>query len=121
MENLFTNISYTHSIYQAGLCHYLIIALILFLSGIFIVISTRNLIKLLIGAEFMLNAVCINFAAINAFICSSNTQGQIFSLIICAIGAINTAVGLTLICAIFFKLKNIDTKNLEQLNEERSI
>lgn len=92
------------------LCHYLILALILFLIGIMIAISGRNMIKILIGLEFMLNAVCINFAAANTFLTGLNQPvGQVLSLIISAIGAMSIAAGFALIIAIYFKLKSIDT------------
>lgn len=100
-----------------GLCHYLILALIIFVTGLMITITSGTLIKTLIGFELMLNAVCINFAAIDAF--NKNTpQGQIFTLIIMAVGAINVAAGLGLICAVYFKLKKIGTNTLETLKSE---
>ncbi len=58
---------------QPGLCHYLILALIIFIFGIMTMISGGNLIKIIIGLEFMLNAVCLNFVAANSFINSLNS------------------------------------------------
>ena len=53
---------------EPGLCHYLILGLIIFIIGLVIIILGKNLIKILIGLEFMLNSICINFAAANAFL-----------------------------------------------------
>ena len=130
---------------QPGLCHYLIIALIVFLTGLTITISSGNLIKIIIGFEFMINAVCLNFAAANAFINENNAplniiqtvqsntivenfapvkntlfnftipEGQTISLIIIAIGAMSTAAGLGLILAIYFRFKTINTTGLNSL------
>lgn len=93
---------------EPGLCHYLIFSIIIFLTGLTITVCSDNIIKILIGLELMLNAVCLNFAAADAFATSVKIpEGQIFGLFIIVIGAINAAAGLGLILAIFFRLKNI--------------
>lgn len=97
-----------------ALCHYLILALIMFVIGLMITIASGTLIKTLIGLEFMLNAVCINFVAADAFVQNTPT-GQVSALIFIVIGAINVAAGLGLICAIYFKLKKITTDTLDTL------
>lgn len=129
---------------QPGLCHYLIIALFIFLTGLFITISSNNMIKMLIGLEFMINAAVLNFVAANALI-SKNTalvnsilpkngtivenfapleniifnfsypQGQATGLIITVFGAINIIAGLGLIIAIYYRFKNINTAELNCL------
>lgn len=129
---------------QPGLCHYLIFALFVFITGLIITITSGNLIRIIIGIEFMINAVCLNFAAINAFVNEDNAfinslvtsnsiiiqnfapaknlffnfsvpEGQVLVLIIAVIGAINMAAGLGLILAIYFKFKNINTNGLNNL------
>lgn len=93
---------------NVGLCHYLVLALILFLIGAMIAISSKNMIKILIGLEFMVNAACINFAAADTFLTAVKAPGgQVLSLIVSAIGAINAAAGLALIIVIYFRLKNV--------------
>lgn len=145
-DEIFINFSPEHlgELMQPGLCHYLIFGLIIFITGIILVVTGKNLIKILIGIEFMLNSVCINFAAANTYMTSENAvvnaetllqdtisnsfapvqnlyqtflnpEGQAASLIIIAIGAINTAVVLTMIYAIFFRFKNINTSFLDKL------
>ncbi len=130
---------------QPGLCHYLIISIFIFLIGIIIIISSKSLIKILIGLEFMLNAVCLNFIASNTFINESNApvnlvntalqntmiehfaptenaffnfsypEGQAIGLIITVIGVINTIAGLGLILAVYSRFKNITTDRLNNL------
>lgn len=145
-DEIFVNFNPEHlgELLQPGLCHYLIFGLIIFIMGIILVITGKNLIKILIGLEFMLNSVCINFAAVNTYMTNENAtintgrlfqdavsnsfapvqnlhqtflnpEGQAVSLIIIAIGAINTAVILAIICAIFFRFKNINTSFLDKL------
>ncbi len=143
-----TELTSIWSILEPGLCHYLILGLIIFIIGLIIVILGKNLIKILIGFEFMLNSVCINFVAANTFLTNENSplrlmnsatepvqntiansfapvqnlnftfsapEGQAAALIITTIGAINAAAVLGLICAVFFKFKNIKTSSLNSL------
>ncbi len=80
--NLNTNLQNTdpvtlQGLLQPGLCHYLILGIIIFITGIVIVILSGNLIKTLIGLQFMLNAVCLNFAAANAFLTDKNSPASL--------------------------------------------
>ncbi len=159
MENLFTNLNINLqntdpeailNLLQPGLCHYLILGLIIFIIGIIIIISSGNLIKTLIGLQFMLTSVCINFVAANTFLTNENGQrglldgilnnpaaqsaiaesfsaqkslnftflnpeGQAIGLIVTVFTVINAAAFLGLICAIFFKCKNIEISPLSTL------
>lgn len=127
---------------QPGFCHYLLIAVFIFLTGLIITISNGNLIKILIGLEFMINAVALNFIATNAYVNSENSpanlansaiqsniaenfapvksiyfnfanpEGQTIALFVIVIGIINIAAGLALILAVYNKFKNITTAEL---------
>lgn len=126
---------------EPGICHYLILGLIIFIIGIIITIVSKNLVKTLIGLQFMLNSICINFAAANTYLTAENApvsaiaqaeatitnsfapiqnlnfthsmpEGQAAALIITVIGLINAVAFLGLICAVFFKFKNAETATL---------
>lgn len=141
----FINIQNPENWIQPGLCHYLIFSLFVLLTGLIIAISSRNLLKILIGIEFMINAVCLNFVSANAFINNNNSplsnidltsnneivhnfapidnllfnfsipEGYSLALISTAIGAIIMATGIGLILAIYFKFNNINTMELNNL------
>lgn len=130
---------------QPGLCHYLIIALFVFLTGLIITISSGNFIKILIGLSFMIHAAVLNFIAANAFINEANApitllnpafqesisekfapqenifftfsmpEGQAIGLILTIFWIINTAAGLGLMLAVYLKFKNINTPALNSL------
>ncbi len=130
---------------QPGLCHYLIIAVFIFITGLTITISSGNLIKILIGIEFMINAAALNFVAASAYINNdnspanlanpifkeglaenfapvnniffnfSNPEGQTIALVITTIGIINIAAGLALIFAIYHRFKNVSAAKLNTL------
>lgn len=95
---------------------YLYLAAILFCLGLYGVLSRRNLIAVLISVELMLNAASINFMAFNRFLAPHPVVGQIAALFIMAVAAAEAAIALSIIVALYRKLKSI---NIEQANELR--
>ena len=95
---------------------YLYIALVLFGIGLYGVLSRRNLIAVLISVELILNAASINFMAFNRFLAPDPAVGQIIALFIMAVAAAEAAIALSIIMAVYRKLKAI---NAEQVTELR--
>ena len=95
---------------------YLYLALVLFTIGLYGVLSRRNLIAVLISVELMLNAASINFMAFNRFLAPHPAVGQIITLFIMAVAAAEAAIALSIIMAVYRKLKSI---NAEQATELR--
>ncbi|MCL6621337.1 MAG: NADH-quinone oxidoreductase subunit NuoK [Syntrophobacterales bacterium] len=95
---------------------YLYLAVILFCLGLYGVLSRRNLIAVLISVELMLNAASLNFMAFNRFLAPHPAVGQIVALFIMAVAAAEAAIALSIIVALYRKLKSI---NIEQANELR--
>ncbi len=84
----------------------------LFVVGLFVVLTKKNIIFVLIGTELMLNA-----ANLNLIVFSNkwpNNEGQIFTLFTIVIAAAEVAIALALLLNIF-KLKG--NSDLDQLNE----
>ena len=66
---------------EIGLEHYLFTSLVVFLCGLFTVLTRRNAIGVLMGVELILNAANIDYIAFARF--SGNAvDGQIFSIFI---------------------------------------
>src|SRR5574344_960101 len=101
-------------IFQIGLYHYLALALILFLIGIFGVIICKNVLKVLISIEFMLCAVNINLIAFASFFDNIKLDGLTVALFYTALGAVETSIAIA-IFYIMFKTKN--SVNTEDYNE----
>jgi|UniRef100_A0A7C3Z3T7 NADH:ubiquinone oxidoreductase subunit K len=95
---------------------YLYLAVILFAIGLYGVLSRRNLIAVLISVELMLNAASINFMAFNRFLAPHPAVGQVITLFIMAVAAAEAAIALSIIMAVYRKLKSI---NVEQATELR--
>ncbi len=85
---------------------YLIVSILLFGLGIFGMIVRRNLVTVLMSMELALNAVNILFVGADAHL--NLADGQVFVLFIIALAAVEAAVGLGIIIAIF-RLRKVDS------------
>ena len=86
--------------------HVLMLAALLFLMGIFCVVSRRNLIMILLGIEIMLNAASIAF--VGSALRWQMLGGQAFVLFIFAVAAAEVSVGLALIICAYRRTGSID-------------
>jgi NADH-quinone oxidoreductase subunit K len=76
------------------------IALILFVLGVFgIVVNRKNIIILLMSIELML--LSINFFLITTASILDNLQGQLFALYILVVAAAESAIGLSILVAYY--------------------
>ena len=82
------------------LAHYLTVAAILFVFGVFgIFINRKNVITILMSIELILLSVSINLVAFSAY--SNDLSGQIFSLFILTVAAAEAAIGLAILVVYF--------------------
>jgi NADH:ubiquinone oxidoreductase subunit K len=93
---------------QIGLMHYLTLGATLFVLGLMGVMTSRNLIRVLMCVELMLNAVNINFVAFNHFVHPAFLAGQVFSIFILTVSAAEAAVGLALVMALYRAKSSVD-------------
>jgi NADH-quinone oxidoreductase subunit K len=96
-----------------GLNHYLLLSTVLFGIGVYGVFAKRNAVAILMSIELMLNAVNINFVAINQFVQPSNTIGQLFAIFVIVVAAAEVSVGLALIISIYRHKQSV---NLSDFN-----
>ncbi len=80
---------------------YLILSGILFSIGTFGFLARRNAISMLMSIELMLNAVNLAIVAFGAFEKELANQGSVIALIVIAVAAAETTVGLAIVIAIF--------------------
>jgi NADH-quinone oxidoreductase subunit K len=86
--------------------HVLLLSSILFLMGMFCVLTRRNVIMMLLGVEVMLNAASVAFVA--AALRWQQMEGQAVVIFILAVAATEVSVGLALIIAIYRRTGSID-------------
>ncbi len=84
-----------------GLSHYLLVAAALFCIGVYSVITKKNAIAVLMGIEFMLNAININLVAFNHFMAPSQVIGQVFAIFIIGVAAAEVSLGLAIILSLY--------------------
>ena len=60
-----------------GLTHYLVVAAVLFTSGLFTMMTKRNAIGILIGVELVLNSAGVNLVAFDRYLGPGRLDGQI--------------------------------------------
>ena len=83
-----------------GLEHYLAVAAVLFVIGIFgIFLNRKNVIILLMSIELILLSVNINFVAFSAFL--GDLAGQVFTLFVLTVAAAEAAIGLAILVCFF--------------------
>ena len=83
-----------------GLAHYLTVAALLLVMGIFgIFLNRKNVIVILMSVELILLAVNINLVAFSAFL--HDVAGQIFAMIVLTVAAAEAAVGLAILVTFF--------------------
>ncbi len=96
---------------MVGLYHYLVLSGLLFTIGLTGVIFKRSAIIIFMSIELMLNGVNLSFIAFGRYLYS--LDGQIFVFMVMVVAAVEVAVGLALIIALF-RLKN--TINVDEVN-----
>ena len=94
---------------------YLYLALVLFAIGLYGVLARRSLIAILISVELILNAASINFMAFNRFLAPDPAVGQVITLFIMAVAAAEAAIALSIIVAVYRKLKSINVEHATEL------
>ena len=96
-----------------GLHAYLTLSALVFVIGLFGVLTRRNAVGILLGIELMLNAVNINLVAFSRF--TGDLGGVVFSLFTIAITVAEVALGLAIVIVIFRVRKTIEADRLDLL------
>ncbi len=94
---------------------YLYLAILLFAIGVYGVLARRSLIGILISVELILNAASINFMAFNRFLAPTPAVGQVITLFIMAVAAAEAAIALSIIVAVYRRLKSINIEHATEL------
>lgn len=101
------------TIQQIPIEHYVLYSSVLFVIGIFGVLTRRNAIVVLMCVELMLNAVNLLLAAFSTYL--SDAQGQIMVFFIMVVAAAEAAVGLGILVMIYRNTKSTDISLLDKL------
>jgi NADH-quinone oxidoreductase subunit K len=93
-----------------GIEHYLTVAAMLFVVGIFgIFLNRKNIIVILMSIELMLLAVNINMVVFSSFM--GDLAGQVFTLFILTVAAAEAAIGLAILVVFYRNRGSIDVED----------
>lgn len=93
----------------------LAVSAVLFVIGIYGVLSRRNTLMILMSLELIFNAANINFVAFNRFLYPGQPWGQSAVLFMIAIAAAEAVVGMALVLTIYRSLNTILAEDLNIL------
>jgi len=99
---------------MVSLSSYLIISFFLFIAGIVVMVSRKNIVAILLGIELILNAAALNFVAYTRFV-NQNLDGHLMSLFIIVIAAAEAAVGLAIVIRLFQVKETIHIDDVVEL------
>jgi NADH-quinone oxidoreductase subunit K len=97
-----------------GLNHFLFVSLIIFLLGLYCVLTRRNAIGILMGVELVLNAANINYLAFSRYSAASY-DGQVFAIFVIMLAAAEATIGLAIVLGIYQQFQSIDVEATETL------
>ncbi len=97
-----------------GLEHYLIVAAVLFVTGVFgIFLNRKNVIIILISIELILLAVNINLVSFSVYL--QDLVGQVFAMFVLTVAAAEAAIGLAILVCFFRNRKSISVDDVSIL------
>jgi NADH:ubiquinone oxidoreductase subunit K len=98
---------------------YLFVSAILFLCGLFAVMTRRNAVWILMGVELILNSASLNFTAFSRYIHHQDPTlsetGMVGSVLIIILAAAEAAVALAILIGIYRNFRTIETEDLQEL------
>jgi NADH:ubiquinone oxidoreductase subunit K len=101
--------------FSAGLDQYLILSAVLFCIGLFGVLTQRNLVKVIMCLEIMLNAVNITLIAFSQYVTPIALTGQIFAIFVMVVAAAEVSVGIAIIFSVYRSRESVDIENFNIL------
>lgn len=94
---------------------FLILATVMFFTGVYGFLTRRNLITILMSLELILNSVNINFLAFNRYLFPGKLDGHFFSLFVIAVAASEAAVAIAIIINIYRKFNTINVETVDEM------
>ena len=94
-----------------GLAHYLVVAALLLVIGIFgIFLNRKNVIVIMMSIELILLAANINFVAFSAAL--HDMAGQVFAMFVLSVAAAEAAIGLAIVVVYFRNRGSIEVEDV---------
>jgi NADH-quinone oxidoreductase subunit K len=98
------------------LAGYFFVSSAMFVLGVFTMVSRKNAIYVLMGAELILNAAALNFVAF-ARHRGDPLNGQMFAIFVIILAAAEAAVALGIVLQLFHHFPTIDVSKPDRLGD----
>ena len=98
-----------------GLNGFLIVSAIVFVLGLYCVLTRRNAIGILMGVELVLNGATVNFVAFAYHNPAFEIEGQIFALFVIVMAAAEAAIALAIVLNFYNNHATVDVDTAEEL------
>src|SRR5438270_7911975 len=99
-----------------GLPHFLVLGAVLLVLGIFIMLTRKNAIAVLMGIELLLNAANINFVAFTRY-GAINLGGQMAAIFVIVIAACEAAAALAIVPNLYRRSQTISVREFNKLHD----
>jgi len=94
--------------------HFVVLSAILFVTGLFCVLTRRNAIGILMGIELILNSANVNYVAFARY-GATPYDGQVFAIFVIMLAAAEAAVGLAIVLGIYQGFETIEVEATDRL------
>ncbi|VAI75374.1 unnamed protein product [Triticum turgidum subsp. durum] len=83
--------------------HVLFLSVYLFLIGIYVLITSQNIVRALICLELILNSINLNLVTFSDLFDSGQLKADIFVIFVIALAATEAAIGLSILSSIHYQ------------------
>ncbi|MBD3334292.1 MAG: NADH-quinone oxidoreductase subunit NuoK [Candidatus Eisenbacteria bacterium] len=99
---------------MTGLEQYLSVGAILFVLGLYTVLTRRNAVMILMGIELILNSANVNFIAFARYV-GPRIDGQVVTLFVIILAAAEAAIALAIVLNIYRIRHNINVDEVDSM------
>ena len=96
-----------------GLEHYLVLSGIIFSTGLVGVMTSRNVLKILLSLELLLAASNLSFVTFSRF--NGDYTGQLIVFFVILVAAAEVAIGLAIIVLMYRRISTIQADELKEM------
>ena len=101
---------------RAPLENLLILAAVLFCTGLYVLMTRKNAVAVLMGVELVLNSANINFVAFAQYT-SAPAAGNTFAVFVILLAAAEAAVALAIVIGIYQNFHRVDVDRAVEMKE----
>lgn len=98
-----------------GMYHFILTAIFFFAIGLFGVIISKNILRILISIEIMFCGVTLNIATFAVYCDELHFRGSVLALFVIVLASIHTAIGIAIALNIYKFKGSLNIENIGEL------